>query len=148
MKVNLGCGYNKPKDFVNVDNRAEVNPDLIADATFSLPFKDNSVDEITANDFLEHVPIGKTSFVVEEIYRVLKDGGRFNSFTPSTDGRGAFQDPTHVSFWNANSWLYYTHDAYRNLYGIKAKFAGKVYDVVTDHSLRIVHTKAQLMAVK
>jgi len=27
---------------------------------------------------------------------------------PSTDGRGAFQDPTHVSYWNENSFLYYT----------------------------------------
>ena len=27
---------------------------------------------------------------------------------PSTDGRGAFQDPTHVSFWNENSFTYYT----------------------------------------
>ena len=30
------------------------------------------------------------------------------TFTPSTDGRGAFQDPTHVSFWNSNSFWYYT----------------------------------------
>ncbi|MDP1796315.1 MAG: hypothetical protein Q8K78_02485, partial [Planctomycetaceae bacterium] len=30
------------------------------------------------------------------------------SQTPSTDGRGAFQDPTHVSFWNSNSFWYYT----------------------------------------
>ena len=28
--------------------------------------------------------------------------------TPSTDGRGAFQDPTHVSFWNSNSFWYYS----------------------------------------
>ncbi len=27
---------------------------------------------------------------------------------PSTDGRGAFQDPTHVSFWNINSFMYYS----------------------------------------
>jgi hypothetical protein len=30
------------------------------------------------------------------------------TITPSTDGRGAFQDPTHVSFWNSNSFWYYT----------------------------------------
>ena len=27
---------------------------------------------------------------------------------PSTDGRGAWQDPTHVSFWNEHSFWYYT----------------------------------------
>ena len=55
-------------------------------------------------------------------FNKLKDGGKFESFTPSTDGRGAFQDPTHVSFWNINSWLYYSHPAYRALYGTKAHF--------------------------
>jgi hypothetical protein len=39
---------------------------------------------------------------------VLKPGGWLITRTPSTDGRGAFQDPTHVSFWNPNSFLYYT----------------------------------------
>jgi SAM-dependent methyltransferase len=59
---------------------------------------------------------------MEEIWRVLKPGGIFESSTPSTDGRGAFQDPTHISFWNRNSWLYYSEKAYRDLYGIKADF--------------------------
>ena len=44
----------------------------------------------------------------KELYRILVPGGWFLSSTPSTDGRGAFQDPTHVSFWNENSFLYYT----------------------------------------
>jgi O-antigen biosynthesis protein len=28
--------------------------------------------------------------------------------TPSTDGRGAWQDPTHLSGWNENSFWYHT----------------------------------------
>ena len=28
---------------------------------------------------------------------------------PPTDGRGAWQDPTHVSFWNEHSFWYYTN---------------------------------------
>ena len=31
------------------------------------------------------------------------------SLTPSTDGRGAYQDPTHVAFYNENSFWYYTN---------------------------------------
>ena len=30
----------------------------------------------------------------------------------STDGRGAFQDPTHIAFWNENSFWYYTDPQY------------------------------------
>ena len=45
---------------------------------------------------------------MNQIHRVLAHGGFFFSTTPSTDGRGAFQDPTHSSFWNQNSFQYYT----------------------------------------
>jgi len=148
MKLNLGCGFRKMPGYINIDNRAEVSPDEVIDVTDGLPYEDSSVEEVVAVDFLEHIPIGKTVAVVEEIYRVLRHDGLLHHFTPSTDGRGAFQDPTHVSFWNINSWLYYMHDAYRNLYGIKAKFVGELQDVVTDRDNRIIHTVGNLRAVK
>jgi SAM-dependent methyltransferase len=61
---------------------------------------------IRAYDFFEHVAdkIG----LINEIYRLLAPGGILISRTPSTDGRGAFQDPTHVAFYNQNSFWYYT----------------------------------------
>jgi len=148
MNLNLGCGTRKIDGFVNVDNRPEVNPDVVHDVTNGLPFDDGTIQHIRAFDFLEHIPIGKTVQVITEIWRVLKPGGTFESLTPSTDGRGAFQDPTHVSFWNQNSWLYYMVDEYRNLYGIKAKFEGSITDYVTNDALHIIHTHALLTAVK
>lgn len=143
-RLNLGSGYRKLADFINIDNRQETSPDICLDVTEGLPFEDNSVDEVLAVDFLEHVPIGKVVPLIEEIYRVLKPKGGFISITPSTDGRGAFQDPHHVSFWNVNSWLYYMNDAYRELYGIKAKFSGKVQDEHTDPQNFVIHTHANL----
>ena len=38
-----------------------------------------------------------------------------SALTPSTDGRGAFQDPTHVSFYNENSFWYFTDRRLRTL---------------------------------
>jgi len=148
IKINLGCGYRKIEGLVNIDNRSEVNPDLVCDVLTGLPFDDDSVDYVLANDFLEHIPNGQTVQVIEEIFRVLKPGATFESMTPSTDGRGAFMDPTHVSFWNCNSWLYFTQDDYRELYGITAKFTGGIRDHVTNDALHIVHTHAMLKAVK
>ena len=60
---------------------------------------------ILADDVLEHLP--DKLHAIKEVYRVLAPGGYFLSRTPSTDGRGAFQDPTHVAFYNENSFLYY-----------------------------------------
>jgi hypothetical protein len=45
-------------------------------------------------------------------YKALVPGGWMLISVPSTDGRGAFQDPTHVSFWNENSFWYYTDPNY------------------------------------
>jgi hypothetical protein len=49
-----------------------------------------------------------------EIHRVLAPGGWAFIEVPSTDGRGAFQDPTHVSYWNENCFLYYTNSYLAN----------------------------------
>lgn len=82
--------------------------DYRCDATKPLPFADNSVMAFRASDFLEHVPTDKVVSVMNELYRCLAPGGWLLTMTPSTDGRGAFQDPTHSSYWNSNSFWYYT----------------------------------------
>jgi predicted SAM-dependent methyltransferase len=149
IKINLGCGFRKMQNgFTNIDNRPEVQPDLVCDVLAGLPYENDSVDYVLANDFLEHIPNGKTVQVVEDVWRVLKPGAIFESVTPSTDGRGAFSDPTHVSFWNSCSWLYFMQDDYRALYGIKAKFEGQIQDHITNDALHIIHTHAVLKAVK
>jgi O-antigen biosynthesis protein len=76
---------------------------------------------IRAFDFLEHV--SDKIALINELYRLLAPGGLLLSMTPSTDGRGAFQDPTHVAFYNENSFWYYTEANYRNYVPeITAKF--------------------------
>lgn len=72
------------------------------------PFETGSVMAFYASDILEH--LRNPQRTIREIWRCLAPGGWLLSETPSTDGRGAFQDPTHVSFWNQNSWLYWTRD--------------------------------------
>jgi GT2 family glycosyltransferase len=147
--LNLGCGYRKFPGYVNIDNRAEVNPDLVCDVTLELPYPDSSVDGVRAYDFLEHIPRGLVIEVIEEIYRVLKPDGIFEAFTPSTDGRGAWQDPTHVSYWNKNSWAYYSDPDCRKLYGIKANFHYAILeDVITSVKENIIHTHVIGKAVK
>ena len=140
LNLNLGSGYRPLEGYVNIDNRAEVNPDLICDIIDGFSYPDNSVDMVRAYDFLEHIPIGKTIDVINEIWRVLKPEGLFDSLTPSTDGRGAFQDPTHVSFWNQNSWRYYSDPAHRHLYGIVADFEIEKIEDITIDDPTIVYT--------
>jgi SAM-dependent methyltransferase len=108
-KIDLGGAHNAPAGFETVDLR---DADICCDITQGLPFRGGSVGWVRAYDFLEHIPPASVPFVMNEIHRVLAPGGWLRSATPSTDGRGAFQDPTHVSFWNPNSFWYYTDPNY------------------------------------
>jgi predicted SAM-dependent methyltransferase len=147
MKLNLGSNKKKLEGYVNIDIDPAHKPDLVCDVTQGLPFDDSTIDEVRAFDFLEHIPLGQTMAVINDIWRVLKPGGLFEHLTPSTDGRGAFQDPTHLSFWNINSWLYFTHDAYREIYNILAKFSVELLrDIITGE--QIIHTHGRMYAVK
>lgn len=122
MKIDLGCGRRKRKGYFGIDCQQLEDVDLVCDCNQTIPLPDNCADEIIAFDFLEHINNDKRIHIMTEIWRLLKPNGLFISQTPSTDGRGAFQDPTHYAFWNQNSFLYYTDDRYRHLYSIKPKF--------------------------
>lgn len=76
-----------------------------------LPYDDGAVGVLRAVDVLQRIPDRGRFFA--ECFRVLAPGGLLMTTTPSTDGRGAFQDPTHVSYWNANSFWYLTQAALR-----------------------------------
>lgn len=148
IKLNLGCGFRKIENYINIDNRAEVRPDLVLDIAKGLPYEDNSVYEIIAIDFLEHLERMEVLNLMNEIWRVLKHGGIFKHRTPSSDGRGAFQDPSHKSFWNINTWRYYFTDlAYRELYGTKANFKIMYLEDVWTGD-KIVHTHCIYEAIK
>ena len=145
LNLNLGCGIAHVKGYINIDNRAEVKPDLICDIIEGLPYEDNSVDIVRAHDFLEHIPIGKTIGVIDEIWRVLKPGGRFKSLTPDAEyGQGAYQDPTHLSFWVENSWIYYSEPKAQASCGTKANFKiNNIERLLTGNRVYHLHVVAE-----
>lgn len=86
-----------------------------------LPYLPDSVGVVRAFDFLQLVPRRYAQRLIEEVYRVLVPGGWFLTSIPSTDGRGAFQDPRHQSWWNENSWWYWTRKDQRELLYLPAE---------------------------
>lgn len=148
LSLNLGCGYRRIDGFVNIDNRKEVEPDILCDVLLGLPYADASVDMVRAYDFLEHVPADKVVGVMTEIWRVLKPGAVFESLTPDAEfGQGAFLDPYHRSFWVEGSWDCYSDTPSRALYGIKANF--KIESITRKESgNRVFHLHVIARAVK
>lgn len=110
LRLDLGGAHNCPDGYESVDLKNAKHLVNLNDSRW--PFESNSVAVVRASDALEHLydPIE----TMREIHRILGPGGYLISDTPSTSGpngeagRGAYQDPTHVSFWNRNSFWYYT----------------------------------------
>jgi glycosyltransferase involved in cell wall biosynthesis len=103
MKIDLCGGFGKLAGYTSID---KFGGDIVHDLENGIPLPDNSCGVIRAHDALEHIK--NQQLIMAEIHRVLAPGGILLSQTPSTDGRGAWQDPTHVSFWNENSFWYWT----------------------------------------
>ena len=68
---------------------------------------DDSVGVICAPFFPQRLQ--DTQRFMSECHRVLCNNGWLFTEIPSTDGRGAWMDPRNKSFWNENSFLYYTN---------------------------------------
>lgn len=129
MRLNLCCSDQRVEGFIGVDRFAPAwaTPDtfVCADLDQPWPFLDGTIEHIRAFDAIEHLDSGRHT--LNELWRVLKPGGTVEILVPTTDGRGAWQDPTHVSFWNRNSFFYYEHgnphlERFREAYGITARF--------------------------
>lgn len=145
IKLNLGCSDDLKPGYVNVDSHIPYNerPRDLRDALFhssigaynfsdavvyvmdmreSWAPKNDSIDGIYAKDVFEHVD--NASFpgnrgkiwVLNESYRVLKNGARLEMLVPCVHMRdmtinpGAFADPTHVSFWTYDDRYYFTEE--------------------------------------
>ena len=129
-------GSNKP-GYINVD----------LDTT-QLP--DDKVGVIFAEDALQLYkdPVS----VMSKCWKALASGGMLISLTPSTDGRGAFQDPNHVSFWNVNSFWYYTREQFNHFLSAPARFQAthvkETFPTDFHKTYKIDYVMAHLTALK
>ena len=129
----FGLDLNLPsEDFVSPKN---TKVDIVqGDATLGVPFPDSYFSSASAYDFLEHVPRVQQSFteialkfpfvwVMNEVWRVLVNGGTFIASTPAFPSSKAFQDPTHVNFITLGTHQYFTGQTpSARGYGFKGQF--------------------------
>ena len=119
---------------------------IIADLNERWPLEDSSVGAIRAMDVFEHLK--EPLHTMRELYRVLAPGGIAFIQVPSTDGRGAFQDPTHKCFFNINSFRYYTDARFAQYIDTPVRFqATRLYDTERNEE-GVVWTRAHLLSLK
>jgi glycosyltransferase involved in cell wall biosynthesis len=151
LKIDLGCGQPDLAGFLSVDSHdSSIDSDLSA----RWPFGDNSVGVLRSQGG-QIASLPDPIHTMNEAWRILAHGGLFAIEVPSTDGRGAFQDPTHRSFWNENSFSYWSNAAsqkYIRTAGARARFQTlrlRTYFPSEWHqSQNISYVQAHLIALK
>lgn len=122
LKLDLGCGKNKKLGFVGVDRQQFPGVDEVVDLTKPWPWADNSVGEVHASHFVEHLTNEERVHFYNELGRVLvpgeHEGGRpvrgfATIIVPHWLNERAYGDPTHqwppVVFFST----YYLLEAWR-----------------------------------
>ena len=94
-KLDLGCGPNKKPGFWGVDSRAFPGVDEVVDLNGPWPWDTSSIEEIHMSHTLEHFEAIERVHVLNEMWRVLKNGGTAFIVTPYWCSNRAFGDFTH-----------------------------------------------------
>jgi len=110
---------------VNIDCRKDVEPDILIDLENELlqRFNDESVDEILAKDFIEHLSWRIVETFLRDCFRVLKKDGKIYIQTPDLEAiaKKVILNPNfkygNLSEWQAISfWVYGAQDYENNLH--------------------------------
>lgn len=88
VMLNIGCGTDYKKGWINIDNNSDNNIDTIDlnwDLRNPLPFDDGTVDYIFNEHFLEHLTVEEGQKSLRDFKRVLKPGGVMRIAMPDLD---------------------------------------------------------------
>ena len=127
-RLNVGCGRNILAGWINLDVKPLPGVDVVADlelcASVPLPIEDDSVDEFLLSHVIEHVR--DSLGVMQELYRIAKANAKVTIRVPYGGSDDAWEDPTHVRAYFADSFGYFSQPYYwRADYGYRADWQPK-----------------------
>lgn len=150
--LDLGCGAAPRNPFnaselhgVDMGNRLSSEDASVHFAKANLvidkiPYPDSYFESVSAYDFLEHIPrliyrneSTELPFInlMNEIHRVLKNGGVFYAITPLFPRDSAFVDPTHVNFITKDTHKYFVEPhLWALMYGFNGRFSCERSEIV------------------
>ncbi len=158
MKIDIGCGTQKKEGHIGVDIRQFTDKDgkelvdVVLDAgSQPWPWADDSVDEVNASHFLEHLKPEQRVHFVNELYRVLKKGGKCFLAVPHWGSTRAYGDLTHQWPPVVEFWFYYLNKEWRAVNAPHNDFYKCDFDCTWYYSVhpyfQTRHQEAQMFAV-
>jgi hypothetical protein len=112
-KLNIGCGKDYRRGYINLDTAKGIGADVIADITHGIPFQANAFDEVLCNNVLTQIQSPQTFvYVLNELWRVTH--GKIIVRVPNAKDICAFQDPMDCRRFTDQTFTYmqYGHRRY------------------------------------
>ena len=114
MRIDLGCGTRKKEGYIGVDSRPFDGVDVVCDlGTERWPWGDETVEEAHSSHMVEHLTGPQRIHFVNELYRVLKRGGKAQIIVPHWANVRAYGDLTHQWPPVSEFWFYYLSKEWR-----------------------------------
>lgn len=105
MKLHIGCGKIILPGWVNLDSRPLPGVDVVHNLDdLPLPFGDDTVSEILANDVIEHVDAVKC---MQDLHRILMPGGELKIRVPHFSCVDNHIDPTHKAMFASETFEFF-----------------------------------------
>lgn len=134
MKLNIGCGRDYRKGWLNIDISLDVKAECHIDIRKEpLPVK-NMADEIYISGVLEQIELNDHfMFVMNECWRALKPGGKMTVIVPNAKHAIAHRDPMDVRKFTKATFNYFDPDCYEyrdygSVYGFKPWIVEEIYE--------------------
>lgn len=135
-KLNIGCGKNIKKNYINLDSVNLPEVDIIHNLNhYPWPFKKDEFNEIYCSHVLEH--LNSIIEPIEEIWRITKDKGKIKILVPISPSVWAFADPTHKQFYTYFTFNYFRLKDNLNYYS-KARFNIKKRKILFSKYLKLI----------
>jgi SAM-dependent methyltransferase len=106
LKLDLACGQNKTEGYFGIDIFPGDKVDAVVDLEqFPWPIESDSVEDVVCNHYIEHT--SDLMKFMNEVYRILKPGGRIKVVAPYYTSIRCWQDPTHKRAISDATFLYF-----------------------------------------
>lgn len=107
-KLDIGSGRSKFEDYITLDSDPSVKADICIDFENLKDVNDiGQFSEIRAHHILEHFKTENKVKVMSLCWDLLEIGGILDIEVPLFPHPASVQDPTHLSFWTAESFKYF-----------------------------------------
>src|SRR3990172_1316401 len=128
IKLNLGCGLDIRKGWVNLDAIKTKGVDVIHNLNkYPYPFKDDTFDEIFASHIIEHLP--DTVSFIKEIWRISKPNAKIIIKTDHYSGGSlGWGDPEHQRVFSSQ--LFHNYNIKFMITGSGASLSKEKFKVI------------------